>query len=190
LKYCPKCKLRATDEDESCSKCGGSLRQAGASKAQQDGAPETSDQDDELTLKLAGLQHQVEQDRARVRWLGVLAGVLAAALVVLLIGAHLRGVLQYARLGELAIIPSAKDAATVDIAYVPLCAGKVEFVRSSADKHETLLDHVDPAAMGDESEERFTWSGSGSKKYTISVRYRRGLGLTSQLWRSADRPKR
>jgi hypothetical protein len=140
---------------------------------------------DALQLQLQGLRHQVERSTARAARLRVLAVVLGVLVVMLLTAVYLNDLMQYAQLASVDVSAGlSRDAAK--IRYLPASSGKVEFVRRSRDRTETLTDYADESAAPAASPREFTWSGQDQGEYSLSVRYRDGLFVAHREWRSSE----
>ena len=129
------------------------------------------------------MQHNVAKSSARIRWLTVLAGLMAVLLVGALVYIRYSYVMQFAEVEQIKIVPSARRAGAVDISYQPVTAGKIEFVRKTDDRLETLLDYADNAKSMSEAKQ-FTWAGNDSRPFTVTVRWRQGWGLVDEKWSS------
>ena len=195
MKYCPRCKLKAKDDETSCSRCGGELRVLGGSAPAstppaESPAPQPTrpggeaSQQAQLRLELAGLQHQVTKSAARVRRMAIAAGVLALLLVLVLLLVRHNHVMEFAALEGVDIVASKSRPGTVEISYQPRSTGKVEFIRETRQRRETLIEYAtDEDTRGDKK--GFTWSGGKSDRYTVHVRYRRGWGLVTEDFQSS-----
>lgn len=136
--------------------------------------------EDQVRLRLQGLQHEVEKSAAQVRRLGFLAILLIVLLLVLLISIHLYHVMQYARVAN--VEASAVDGRpeVAEITYTPESAGKIEFVRESDGLVQTLTEYANAPGSADDPTGTFTWSGKKDDKSTLRVTYRGGLFLVTK----------
>jgi len=198
LKYCPKCKQRAQQEETVCARCGGELRVLGggdsASAKTATTEPKTSkttavppafpasSNDEQLRLQLAGAQHQAQKSASRAKILAIVAGILTLMLIAYLLMLRNSFINEFAAVESVQFEPSADKAGSVKITFRPKSSGKVEFIRESAERQETLIEHIE-STTGDDPERTFVWSGSESNDYTVHVRYRRGWGLKNEEWK-------
>jgi hypothetical protein len=136
--------------------------------------------EEELRLRLQGLQHEVEKSAGRVRRLAFMAILLVIALILLLISLHLYNVLQYASVDRVQAGVVEGMPGTAQIRYTAKTAGKIEFVRESEGLVQTLTEYADPPTGGDAAEAKFQWSGKQGERSTIRVTYRDGLFLTTK----------
>jgi hypothetical protein len=135
----------------------------------------TAPGEEQLRLRLQGLQHQVQRSSAWVRRLIMLAGALIVMLGALLISLRVHYVMQYAPLEEINFAPN-RDAA--EISYLPQAKGKVEFLRQAAHQTETLIVHVENAG----AKKTFVWAGVEGEAYTLTARYRQGWSVVEKKW--------
>jgi hypothetical protein len=149
------------------------------------GRPSSLEAPDALQLQLQGLRHQVEQSTARAARLKILAIVLGVLSGVLLAAVYLIDVMQYAQLTSVEVT-AASSPGVARIRYLPASSGKVEFVRLSRDRNETLTDYSDERSAPVISPREFTWSSQDQGEYSLSVRYRNGLYLVRREWRSSE----
>lgn len=203
MKYCPKCKQRAKQEETVCARCGGELRVlggggagGGASAAVTTSEPSTSKKttaaptsaspasanDEQLRLQLAGIQHDAQKSASRAKILAIVAAVLLLLLIVYLLMLRNSFINEFATVESVQFEPYGDRAGSVEITFRPQSAGKVEFTRESSDRQETLIEHIE-STTGDDAERTFVWSGSESNDYKVHVRYRRGWGLKSEEWK-------
>lgn len=183
LKYCPKCKLRMPEEEQACQKCGGPLRLIGGSEPAGGTGPDTPQE--QLLLTLKGLEHKVQSSRKLSLLMGLLAAALTVVLLVVLIFMHFYHVLQFATIDRLQVLP-ASSPGTAEIKFVKLSDGKVEFVRESAGRKETLTEFFRSDEGSTDPEHKFVWGGNHADDYTIWVRYRSGWGLVQREWPSRE----
>lgn len=135
--------------------------------------------EEELRLKLRGLQHEVEKSASLVRKLAIMAAILVLALIALIIALYLYRIMQYARVEsvEAAALPGRPGAAV--IRYKPNSAGKIEFVRESEGLVQTLTEYADDPTPGAPAG-KFQWAGKPGERSTIRVTYREGLILVTK----------
>lgn len=135
--------------------------------------------DDQVRLKLQGLQHEVERSATLARWLGWLAALLIALLIALIVSIYLYYVMQYASVTsvEAAAIEGRPGAAEIE--YVPESSGRIEFVRESKGLVQILTEHASDPSSG-KSKGKFTWSGKEDEKSSLRVTYRSGLFLVTK----------
>src|SRR5262249_49094629 len=138
-----------------------------------------------LTLQLQGLEHEVQRSRARLTLLGGLAILLSVALLALLIGLHLHHVNQYAEVDDLDIKLGERARGEAEIKFIRRNAGKVEFIRESADRTETLIDHG-TADAASRSEHQFVWSAGAAENFKLRVRTRNGWSVSERVWAARD----
>lgn len=138
--------------------------------------------EEQLRLRLQGLQHQVARGRTWMRRLAVLAILLLLLLLLLLLGLYLYHVLQYASLEEIEITGAPSRPETANIRYVPSSSGKVEFIRRSFDQTETVTEHAYLGNAPAERQRTFYWTGETAEGYSLTARYRRGLFLVEKHW--------
>lgn len=180
MKYCPKCKIRMPGDGNVCTKCGGALRTIGMSGAAGETAAGAGDPE-QLVLRLQGLQHEVGRSRRRMYILAGLAAALMLLFVLLLVSLYVGNVNQYATVSHVDILPSDESPGAVEIRYLPATAGKVEFIRETAGRTETLIEHATPTVADSKNEPRFTWGGSKSAG-VIRVKYRDGWRIVDKSW--------
>jgi hypothetical protein len=131
--------------------------------------------EEQLRLRLQGLQHKVERSSTWVRRLIVLAGTLIVMLATLLTALRVHYVMQYAPLEEINFAPNRN---AVEISYVSQATGKVEFLRQAAHQTETLIEHVENAG----AKKTFVWAGVEGEAYTLTARYRQGWRVAEKKW--------
>jgi hypothetical protein len=132
----------------------------------------------ELKLRLQGLQHEVEKSAGLVRRLAIMAIFLVLALILLLIAIYLYNVMQYAQVESVEATKLANKPGAAEIHYKPSTAGKIEFVRESEGLVQTLTEYAgDPAAGAKEG--KFEWSGKPGERSLIRVTYRSGFFLVT-----------
>jgi len=142
-------------------------------------------QQKQLRLELAGLQRQVAKSAAGVRRLAIVAGVLTVLLVFVLLLVRHNYVMGFAALEGVDIVPLKSRPGAARISYRPRSTGKVEFVRETPQRRETLIEYAtDRDTTGDKKE--FDWSGPKADRYTLHVRYRRGWGLVTKDFQSSN----
>jgi hypothetical protein len=134
--------------------------------------------EEQLRLRLQGLQHKVQRSSAWVRRLIVLAGTLIVILVSLLITLRIHYVMQYAPLEEIHFAPDGANRGAAEISYVPQATGKVEFLRQAAHQTETLIEHVESAG----AKKTFVWAGVEGEAYSLTARYRQGWSVVEKNW--------
>ena len=139
--------------------------------------PATSEE--QLRLKLQGLQHSVVRSRRLVKLLIGLAIGLILLLLTLLIGLHLYNVLQYATLSNIEANEVEGRSDTITIYYTPTSAGKIDFVRDSTDLVQTVTEHANPAETST-TERKFAWQGDPDQAVQFRATYREGLSLTTK----------
>ena len=135
--------------------------------------------EEQLRLRLQGLQHHVVRSAKLARLLIALAIALLLLLLALLIGIHLYNVLQYATLSNIEAVEVEGQPETVLIDYSPTSTGKVDFVRESTDLVQTLTEHVNSEKSGT-TEEKFTWGGDPNQAAKFHATYREGLSLITK----------
>jgi hypothetical protein len=146
--------------------------------------------EDQVRLRLQGLQHEVERSATLARWLGRLAVLLVALLLVLIVSIYLHYVMQYASVASVEAVAAAGQPGAAEIAYAPESAGKIEFVRESEGLVQTLTEFALAPAAGD-AKKKFTWSGKENEKSSLRVTYRSGLFLvTKDLPIARGQPKK
>ena len=134
--------------------------------------------DEQVRLRLHGLQHEVERSAILARWLSRIAILLVALLIVLIISIYLYHVMQYASVTSVRAAVIDGRPGTAEITYVPASSGKIEFVRESAGLVQILTEHAGAPSSG-KSKGRFTWSGKEDEKSSFRVTYRSGLFLVT-----------
>lgn len=164
-------------EAATCARCGGALRTIGGIAATGGTPSAAADNEDVLTMQLAGLQHAVQSSRRRMVVIGALAGLLALLLILLIVGLHFRHVFEYATISQVEVEAVAGLPGIARIRFQRDGAGKVEFVRTAGAQSETLVDHG--AATGAHD---FEWGTDGQTEYSIIVRYRQGWCLSETRW--------
>lgn len=184
MNYCPRCKLRLPPDAAVCEKCGGSARVVGA--ASDSAAGETGPPAGDLALQLAGLRHEVQESRRRMRRAAAIATVLLIAFISLLVGLHLYEVSQYAEIAGLSVNPTEGRAGEATIVFERRRHGKVEFIREAAGRTETLVEHGAPGDGAREAREEFAWSGGENEDYTIVARYRAGWSLKEERFKATS----
>jgi hypothetical protein len=142
----------------------------GAASATMGGASE-----EQVRLRLQGLQHEVEKSATLVRRLGFLAILLILLLLILLIALYLYQVLQYAEVSSVEAVAVSDRPGVAEILYKPKSAGKIEFVRESDGLVQTLTEYANDPNSADKSDGKFTWSGKDNEKSQLQVTYRKGL---------------
>lgn len=135
--------------------------------------------DEQVRLRLQGLQHEVERSANIVRWLGRLAVGLVALLIACIVGIYLYFVMQYASVTSITAAGVEGRPGAAEIEYAPNSSGKIDFVRESDGLVQTLCEHVSDPPPGD-SKRKFTWSGKKGEKSSLRVTYRSGLSLVTQ----------
>jgi hypothetical protein len=135
--------------------------------------------EEQVRLKLQGLQHEVERSATVVRWLGWLAALLIALLIACIISIYLYHVMQYASVTSIGAAAIEGRPGAAEIEYAPDSSGKIDFVRESDGLVQTLSEHVGDPPPGD-SKRKFTWSGKKGEKSSLRVTYRSGLSLVTQ----------
>jgi hypothetical protein len=131
--------------------------------------------EEQVRLRLQGLQHEVEKSATLVRRLGFLAILLILLLLILLIALHIYQVMQYAEVSSVEAVSAGDRPGTAEILYTPKSAGKIEFVRESDGLVQTLTEYANDPNSTDKSEGKFTWSGKEDEKSQLQVTYRSGL---------------
>jgi len=183
MKYCPKCKTRAAGDGNVCPTCGGPLRTIGAPAA---GEAPAAEGEEQLVLRLQGLQHDVGRSRRTMQMLGIAAAGLTAFLLLLLISTYVNAVRQYATISRVDVAPSDASPGAAEISYTYVTSGKVEFIRETAGRTETLVEHIHPdaASLADKSEadRRFLWGGGKSGEGVIRAKYRDGWSIATREW--------
>jgi len=183
MKYCPKCKTRAAGDGNVCATCGGPLRTIGAPAA---GELPAEGGEEQLALRLRGLQHDVGRSRRTMRMLGVAAAGLTVFFVLLLISTYVNAVRQYATISRVDVAPSDSSPGAAEISYTYRTSGKVEFIRQTAGRTETLVEHVQPdaASLADktEADRKFVWGGGKSGDGVIRAKYRDGWSIATREW--------
>ncbi len=186
MKYCPKCKLRAPEDAETCKKCGSPVRQLGAAPAATGDGPAAPD--DAARLELAGLQRQVEQSRQRVHYLAAVAVLLALAFVAFLVVLHDREVRQYCRVQSVDVaVPPGTPPGVAEITFCAASPGKLEFERRQGTHVETLTEHIADSQTGEER--KFNWDGERSDDYTLTIRFRDGWSVETRHWSPPGRSR-
>lgn len=180
MKYCPRCKVRMGSEAVTCAECGGPLRVIGGTAAAALPGNAPVGPQAELMLTLKGLEHEVTRSKKFTALMAGVAGALLLLLLVVLTFWHFSHVMQYAVLGRVDVVPS--DTGTANITYDTNSEGKVEFVRQSAGRTETLTEYVDGTKS--DTECKFEWAGKSGDSYTIRVRSRVGWHVVEQSWPS------
>ncbi len=158
------------------------LRRGTETHAMTQGAASTTPgnlSEDQVRLRLQGLQHEVEWSATLARWLGWLALLLVALLVLLVVSIYLYYVMQYASVSSVEASAVAGRPGVAEIVYSPQSAGKIEFVRESEGLVQTLTEYAQDPAAG-KPEGKFTWSGKEKEKSTLHVTYRAGLFLVTK----------
>ena len=135
--------------------------------------------EEQVRLRLKGLQHEVERSATLARWLSRLAILLVALLIALLISIHLYHVMQYASVRSVEAAAIEGRPGTAEIVYVPESAGKIEFVRESNGFVQILTEYAS-APSSEQSEGKFTWSGKEDEKSSLRVTYRSGIFLVTK----------
>jgi hypothetical protein len=135
--------------------------------------------DDQVRLRLKGLQHEVERTATLARWMSWLAILLVALLIALAISIYLYHVMQYASVTTVDAFAVPGRPGTARIDFEPASSGKIEFVKESDGVVETLTEYATVPSDGD-STKNFTWSGNDDKKLTLQVTYRSGLFLVTK----------
>jgi hypothetical protein len=136
--------------------------------------------EEELRLRLTGLQHEVEKSANLVRKLALIAIILVILLILLLITLHLYHVMQYARVVDVEAFQVEGKSGVAEISYEPACAGKIEFVRDSEGLSQTLTEYANAPGSSEKSKGKFTWSGRKGDKGTLHATYREGLFLVTK----------
>lgn len=145
--------------------------------------------EEQVRLKLQGLQHEVERTATVARWLGWLAILLVILLIAVGVSIYLYYVMRYATVTSVGAAAVDGQPGAAEIEYAPSSSGKIEFVRESDGLVQTLSEYATDPSGGDSSR-KFTWSGKKGEKSSLSVTYRRGLFLvTKDLTLSGARSK-
>ena len=135
--------------------------------------------DEQVQLRLRGLQHEVERSATFARRLGWLAIGLIALLIVLMISIYLYSVMQYASVNSVSAAAIEGRPGVAEIEYVPGSSGKIDFVRESDGLVQILSEHAVAPSAGD-SKRKFTWSGKKGETSSLHVTYRSGLFLVTK----------
>lgn len=134
--------------------------------------------EEQVRLKLQGLQHEVERTAIVARWLGRLAILLVILLIAVGVSIYLYHVMQYATVTRVGAAAADGRPGVAEIEYTPSSSGRIEFVRESEGLVQTLIEYArDPS--GSDPTRKFTWSGKNGEKSSLRVTYRSGLFLVT-----------
>jgi hypothetical protein len=131
--------------------------------------------EEQVRLRLQGLQHEVERSATLVRRLAFLAILLILLLLLLLIALHLYHVMQYAEVSSVEAVSVEGQPGTALILYTPKSAGKIELVRESDGLLQTITEYANDPNSADKSDGKFAWEGRADEKSQLRVTYREGL---------------
>ena len=136
--------------------------------------------EDELKLRLQGLQHQVQKSGRRARRLAFLAILLTVLLVLIIVSLHLYHVMQYATVNTVDAVEKERAVGGAEIRYSPKSEGKTDFIRDASGLLESVTEYVKAPRPGQKPTKKFGWGGKANEKYTLHATYREGLFLTTK----------
>ena len=188
MKYCTQCKRRGKESDLSCARCGKAFRTLGVSASQT--APkerneipskdrEAPAKKHEAKLNLEGLRHRVTQSARRVKWLRNIAVAMLLLFGTMLLYLRYNYVMQFAEVTDVSVQRSLSQSDAVSVVYRPMSSGRIEFLRSSHNRIETMVDHAPQNISGTEARE-FRWSDTDRGTVNVEVRHRKGWRIVTE----------
>lgn len=172
MKYCRICKTRGGDAESVCAKCGSPLAVLGGSVASSSEGGGTVAPGLTLQGQIRQLEEAQRKNVRRGRALGVIAAIVAAAIILTVINVYRLTVLSYAVVKEVEIKQDESSDRTIRITFDVVTPGKVSYDRSSGSRR---IEKVDLFADAGRKELTWTWPADPATGIDFRVGYRGGL---------------
>lgn len=172
VKYCRNCKTRAGDAETVCAKCGSPLAVLGGSVASSTEGGGTAAPGLTLQGQIRELEETQRKNVRRGRALGVIAAIVALAIMLTIFNVYRLTVLSYAVVKNVEIKQDESSDRTIRVSFDVVTPGKVSYDRSSGGNR---VEKVDVFADAGRQELTWTWPADATTGIDFRVGYRGGL---------------